>query len=101
MSVSLNWKQTLCLALGGGATLYVLLLPPWKVGDFPIPYTLQSPFARYVYHMAPFGAGAGPPEPDWARLLLFVAVIGGLTLGMTLALRTRRQDGPSGQPAGV
>ena len=92
MRISLNLKQAVVLGLGGSVTLYVLWLPPWKIGDVPIPYTRQSPFSRYVYWIVPVEAPAETPERDWPRLLLFLAVIQALTFSGTLALRTRRPD---------
>lgn len=53
MTHRLNWKQALCLLLSGLASIYVFVVPPWKVGDISLPYTLQSPFAQYAYWMFP------------------------------------------------
>lgn len=92
MTHRLNWKQALCLLLGGLASIYVFAVPPWKVGNTPLPYSLQSPFAQYTYWMFPVGTtGSLVPQRDWLRILLFLGIISLLTAGAIFMTRTRER----------
>ncbi len=91
MPGSLNWKQVLCLGVGMLASLYVLQVPPWRIGGTSLPYPPHWPFGSpYVYWMFPLPSdGDMRLEVDWPRLCLFLGGILVVTGTAVLAFRTR------------